>query len=143
MICGFFSHVEPGSKNVVFGAQRPDYRSDKSTIDTLRRSDFYISENYIAKADSTMTVILKDSIGHIVAMRQTRKGINIFVAEYYPNGQLKGKVTLTDSSVDAGSATYYYEDGRVRSEGDLRDGKRIGTWKDYDREGSPGKPDNQ
>ncbi|OJW56095.1 MAG: hypothetical protein BGO55_05750 [Sphingobacteriales bacterium 50-39] len=117
--------------------------SDKPRIDTLRRSDFYISENYIARADSTTTVILKDSIGHIVAMRQTRKGINVFVAEYYPNGQLKGKVTLTDSGIDTGPATYYYEDGRVRSEGELRDGSRVGTWKDYDREGFPAKPDNK
>ena len=117
--------------------------SDKPTIDTLRRSDFYISENYIGKADGTMTVIFKDSIGHIVAIRQTRKGIEIFGAEYYPTGQLKGKVTLTDSGAITGPATYYYEDGRIRSEGELRDGSRIGTWKEYDREGFPVKPDNK
>lgn len=117
--------------------------SDKPTIDTLRRPDFYVSENYITKTDSTITVILKDSIGHIVAMRQARRGINIFVAEYYHNGQLKGKVTLTDSGAITGPATYYYEDGRVRSEGELRDGSRIGIWKEYDKEGFPVKQDNK
>jgi hypothetical protein len=113
------------------------------TIDTLRRSDFYTKERYINKRDSIVTVLLKDSIRHIVGIRQTKNDINIFVCEYYPNGQAKGKINLTDSGTSAGLATYYYEDGRIRAQGNLKDGIEVGTWKEYDNQGVPIKTDNK
>jgi hypothetical protein len=113
------------------------------TIDTLRRPDFYTKERYINKNDSIVTVLLKDSIGYIVGMRQTKSGINIFVCEYYPNGQAKGKIPLTDSGISDGLTTYYYEDGRISAQGNLKDGIRVGTWKEYDNQGFPIKINNK
>jgi antitoxin component YwqK of YwqJK toxin-antitoxin module len=35
-----------------------------------------------------------------------------------------------------GEATYYYEDGKLRSKGRLQDGVQVGEWKDYDKQGN-------
>ena len=58
--------------------------SDKPTIDTARRKDFYYIEHYLNRKDSTNSVLLKDSLGNIVGIRQTMKGINLFVKNITP-----------------------------------------------------------
>lgn len=109
--------------------------SDKPMVDTPRRKDFYYIEHYLNKSDSTVSRILKDSLGHIVGINQTRKGIRLFVAEYYPNGQIKGKLTIDGKGNFNVPVTYYYQDGRIRSVGNFGDMVPVGIWKDYDSNG--------
>ncbi len=111
-------------------------------MDTIRRHDFYYAEHYESEAERKLTQILKDSAGNVVGINQTKNGIRVLVAEYYSNGQIKGKLTIDALGKYTGPAVYYYEDGRIRCSGDLKNGASVGEWKYYDKNGKPTKQDN-
>ena len=108
--------------------------SDTSYTEIIGRSDFYTADFYITKRDALTTKILKDSLGHIVAVNKSKNGQTLFDAEYYTNGQLIGQTKFFLGKVD-GPATYYYANGRIRSIGQWHDFKQSGTWKYYDEQG--------
>jgi antitoxin component YwqK of YwqJK toxin-antitoxin module len=79
---------------------------------------------YLNTNDSVATRIITNDQGQITAILQRRKGIRLFVSEYYPNGQEMGDVPLTADGKMTGEATYYYEDGKLKRTGRLDDGIR-------------------
>jgi antitoxin component YwqK of YwqJK toxin-antitoxin module len=108
--------------------------SDTSYTEIIGRSDFYTADYYISKRDSITTKILKDSLGHVVAVNKSKNRQTLFAAEYYTNGQLIGQTKFISGKID-GPALYYYANGRTRSIGQWHDFKQSGTWKDYDEQG--------
>jgi hypothetical protein len=110
--------------------------SDTLTVDTPRRHDFYVIEHYRNGHDGTLTAILKDSLHNIVGINQTKNGVHIFGAEYFPNGQIKGVLTLNKHGEPDGPAKYYFEDGRIRSFGNWKNGDKVGKWMEYDKDGN-------
>lgn len=108
--------------------------SDTIYTKILKGSDWYSADYYINLKDSIENKIFKDSSGNIVALIEQKKGADIFAAEYYPNGQLMGKMQYKDGKVE-GIATYYYSDGRIKETGELYNDKEIGIWKDYNTKG--------
>jgi hypothetical protein len=112
--------------------------SDTSYTRSIGAGEFYTAEQLLDREDSTITKILRDTAGRVTGMVQYRKGIRTFIGEYYINGQLKGKIPLDDKGQVHGEARYYYEDGRVRSEGAFQHGLYAGTWKLYDARGKLG-----
>ena len=106
-------------------------------IDTTAQSDFYYTYNYKSNTDSTLIRILFDSLKNISGINKNKNEVNLFVAEYYTNGQIKGDVPLNkDGEVD-GLATYYYEDGRLRRLGYWKRNLQVGEWKEYDKNRTP------
>ena len=110
--------------------------SDKPIIDTPRRNDFYFIEHYTNKNDSSLTKILKDSLHNIIGITQTKNGTCTFSAEYYPNGQIKGVLTLNKNGEPEGPAKYFYADGRIRSSGNWKNDSQDGKWMEYDKDGN-------
>jgi antitoxin component YwqK of YwqJK toxin-antitoxin module len=91
---------------------------------------------YQNATDGVTTKVIVNDLGKITAIIQRRNGVRIFGSEYYPNGQEMGDIPLTTDGKMTGEATYYYEDGKLRSRGRLQDGVQVGEWKDYDRQGN-------
>ena len=110
--------------------------------DTPARHDFYYIYQYKNKGDSSIFKILEDSLHNIKGINISRNGINIFGAEYYANGQIKGDVPINKSGETEGLATYYYEDGRIRCKGYWKEYQQVGEWKYYDKDGNPVKSDS-
>jgi len=108
--------------------------SDTTYSTFLGRHDFYTADFYVTKKDSTITKILKDSLGNVVALNKSKNGIVFFTAEYYSNGQLLGKTQFKPGTID-GPATYYYSDGRIKSIGQWHNYAQSGTWKNYKENG--------
>lgn len=108
--------------------------NDSIYIEYPHRKDFWSIEHYLIKPNKE-NLIFKDSIGNVLGVIKRINGKNYDGGEYYPNGQLVGKVNYSAPGVIDGKATYYYEDGRVRSEGIWKSMNRIGEWKNYDKNG--------
>lgn len=106
-------------------------------IDTPARKDFYYISDYRDTIDASVTKILMDSLKNVVGINQTRNGIKIFGAEYYTNGQEKGDIPFNEDGEMTGVATYYYDNGNIKSTGRLEDGIEVGKWKNYDQKGNP------
>jgi len=119
---------------------------DKKLIDSLQNAsnttysvfigqhDFYTEDFYVTKKDNIITKILKDSLGNVVGLNKSKSGVMFFSAEYYPNGQLKGKTQFKPGTID-GPAIYYYSDGRIKSTGQWHNYAQSGTWKNYKKNG--------
>ena len=113
-------------------------KSDYDTfyVDMPKKFDFYKVEIY--SKDSTIdNFIFKDSIDNILAIRLTKDNVDVYVQEFYPNGQAKGKTDFGSHVRDkmSGAGTYYYKDGRVKARGRWTNGKRTGEWKWYKEDG--------
>lgn len=106
---------------------------DSAYIETPKREDFWTIEHYLSKP-ATDKKIFKDALNNIVTIVINTNGIVSFSQEYYPNGQAKAKTDFSPGKID-GPATYYYEDGRIRSKGTWSDYKQVGVWKEYDKDG--------
>jgi len=105
--------------------------SDTGFTRIIGAGEFYSAEQYFNNKDSVISKIMKDTAGHITGFVQFSKNIRTAYAEYYPNGQLKGKLLLDDQGRFEGPAAYYYEDGRIKSEGVYSEGFFSGAWKNY------------
>ena len=120
---------------------------DTAFFDSIRRNsdtgftriigvgEFYSAEQYYTGGDSIVSKIMKDTAGHITGFVQFHKNVRTAYAEYYGNGQLKGKLLPDSQGQFDGQAVYYYEDGSVKSEGVYDKGLFSGTWKNYSVEG--------
>ncbi len=110
------------------------HNSDTGFTRIIGAGEFYSAEQYFSRGDSLISKIMKDTAGNITGFVQFRKNIRTAYAEYYANGQLKGKLLLDSQGRFEGPATYYYEDGSVKSEGIYSLGFFSGKWNNY----SPG-----
>ena len=79
--------------------------------------------------------MFKDSIGNVVAHNKTKNDKVFFAIEYFPNGQARGKLPEKINGEYNGQVRYYYEYGRVKSEGQFKKGLWSGEWKNYDKDG--------
>ena len=109
--------------------------SDTTYTEYTGQYESYIAEYFVNRSDSLITKILKDSFENVVGLHVTKNDHLLTVAEYYRNGQLKGKLPEKIKGKYNGLARYYYEDGRVRSEGQFSNGLWSGEWKNYDEQG--------
>ena len=96
---------------------------------------FFQVEKYVSHKYGDTTEVYKDSSGTVVALTKSKNGKNLFSAEYFPNGQLKGKLPKDKHGIENGSGRYYYENGRVQREGFWKNGTLNGKWKNYDKDG--------
>lgn len=102
---------------------------------TYLHSDWRYWKYYIVLPADT-NLIAKDSLNNIVAIIRQHHDTPYFQAEYFPNGQLKGKITLSANGKMDGPISYYYEDGRIEVSGQAKQQKPIGVWKRYNENGS-------
>jgi antitoxin component YwqK of YwqJK toxin-antitoxin module len=106
-----------------------------STYEITRpHSDLRYWKYYVVLPADT-NLIARDSLNNLVAIIRKHHDKHYFEAEFYPNGQLKGKVTLSADGEVEGPVTYYYEDGRISVTGQYRQLKHIGAWKTYNKNG--------
>jgi antitoxin component YwqK of YwqJK toxin-antitoxin module len=110
--------------------------SDTVYSEHIGRTDFFTVDYYVNSEDSVTTKLFKDSIGNVVAYNKTKNNKVFFVIEYFPNGQVRGKLPEKIDEEYNGPARYYYEDGRVKSEGQFKKGLWSGEWKNYDKNGN-------
>jgi hypothetical protein len=110
------------------------HNSDTGFTRIIGAGEFYSAEQYYT-GDSIVSKIMKDTAGRITAFVQFHKNTRTAYAEYYSNGQLKAKLLPDSQGRFDGRATYYYEDGRIKSEGVYDKGLFSGTWKNYSVEG--------
>lgn len=120
---------------------------DKARIDSIRggsdtnytrmigAGEFNKAEQWVSKKDSSITKVLKDTADRIVGIVKFKRGIRVAYEEYYPNGQLKGKLPLNEAGQFDGASRYYHENGRVKMEGDYKNGFFRGSWRNYDEHG--------
>lgn len=105
-----------------------------STYDRFSKDSTIRYETY--RLDSTSIAFASHRSDTLLAIVFRTNGIDTSVAEYYPNGQIKGDVNFLHNGRIDGPATYYHSDGRVSTRGQFRYGKRWGEWKKYDSQGN-------
>lgn len=110
-------------------------RSDSIYSRYIGAPEIHSAEQLISRRDSTITKIIRDSTGNVVAIVQFRNAIRTLFKEYYANGQLKAGLHLNAAGDFHGSSKYYHMDGRVKSEGVYVNGLFSGSWKNYDSTG--------
>ena len=109
--------------------------SDTGYTRVIGAAEFNMAEQYVDRGDSTISKIMKDTAGRVIAFVQFRNNIRITYQEYYSNGQLKARLPLNAEGEFDGPSKYYYQDGRVKSEGVYSRGLFTGKWKNYSENG--------
>jgi antitoxin component YwqK of YwqJK toxin-antitoxin module len=114
--------------------------SIKSRADTFYssrypRRDISMAEYYVNRKDSTLTQVMKDSLGRIRQIASVRKKVRMFFAEYYPNGQVKADFHFDGYGQYDGPSKEYNEYGGVQRLGAYRSGMHVGKWKNYNDKG--------
>jgi hypothetical protein len=108
--------------------------SDTSWTETTSRGES--CTHFLSYADSSGTLVWQNSQGAITGIRRESRGQVMFMASYYPNGQLREKIpTKHGGRVTEGIGRTYYEDGRIQSEGTYHNRQKRGVWKLYDKKG--------
>lgn len=90
---------------------------------------------YINREFGDTCEIIRDSLGFIIFFAERRNGKCISSGEYYPNGQLIGKIDCYNPLHPERAAVYFYPDGRISATGKWSGLKKIGVWKIYDKNG--------
>jgi len=101
----------------------------------IGRADFFTVDYYVNREESVTTKLFRDSNGNVVAYNKAKNNNVFFAIEYFSNGQVRGKLPEKIDGEYNGFARYYYEDGRVKSEGRFKKGLWSGKWKNYDKNG--------
>lgn len=110
--------------------------SDSSWHKKYRSPDFFTADYYITLKDSIVTQVMNDSAGNvrqIIAAKYDQ--VRLFYAQYYANGQLMASLPLDSAGRYHGASKTFYENGRVKSEGNYTHGFYSGTWTTYDANG--------
>jgi antitoxin component YwqK of YwqJK toxin-antitoxin module len=102
---------------------------DSTYKESTHNEDFWTIDHYFK--DSIEYKIMRDSADNIVGIVKSINGIVYSGKEYYSNGQLIAKTNFPPGKID-GEAIYYYEDGRIRSNGVWKENKMVGDWYYYD-----------
>ena len=102
---------------------------DSIKIDSIN-DDKNIKTFYYLK-DSVTIYVLQDSLHRIKYWFKDKNGIRLDGAEVYETtGQIMGKLIFVKGIIE-GTVTYYYQDGRVKSNGVFKNGHWYGEWKNY------------
>lgn len=114
--------------------------SIKSRADTFYssrypRRDISLAEYYVNRKDSTLTQVMKDSLGRIRQIASVRNKVRMFFAEYYPNGQVKADFHFDGYGQYDGASKEYDEYGGIQRLGAYRSGMHVGKWKNYNGKG--------
>ncbi len=111
-------------------------KSDTSWTKPYRNKEYVMSDYYVDKKDSIVTQIMRDSLNTIrqilIAKYDMRRK---FYGEYYSNGQLMALLPLDSMGRYNGEARQYYEDGRIKAEGNYYQGFFAGKWSYYSKSG--------
>lgn len=87
--------------------------------------------------NATMEVIHKkrNAAYYCELVEKTDKGFHY--KAYFMSGELKmdGWYADREMQVAQGKFTYYYRSGKVESEGECKEGMKVGVWNRYDRNG--------
>jgi len=78
---------------------------------------------------------MRDSASHVRQVIITRHNVRTYFAQYYKNGQLIADLSTDEYGQNNGPATYYFENGAVKSSGNFLHGLSSGEWKEYNEEG--------
>ena len=79
--------------------------------------------------------VMRDSATHVRQVVILKHGRRSYFAQYFANGQLIAKLALDPFGQYNGPATYYYENGKIMSEGNYKNGLSSGEWKELDKNG--------
>ncbi len=114
--------------------------SVKSTADSVYSkaqytAEFAWSDYYRNSQDSTLMQIMKGKDSLIKQVIVTKNNRRIYFAQFYDNGQLKAAYEFDSYGTNNGPSKEYYENGRVREEGNYKSGFRTGEWQEYDSTG--------
>lgn len=109
--------------------------SDTSYVKKYGTHKFANAIYYINNKQASICQIMKDSADTIRQIIITKNNKRNFVAEYYANGQLMAKLPLDTFGQYHGPSKYYYENGKIESEGDYEHGFKKGEWKNYNEAG--------
>jgi len=135
-----FTCTQQNHRGKLITINKPWFDSIKSKSDTFyiqhyRNSDFVTAEYFVNRKDSTICQVMKDSMGNIRQILVAKKNRKLFGAEYYKNGQLVASLPIDAEGKYNGNATFYYENGIVKSTGAYTDGFHVGNWRNYNTEG--------
>jgi hypothetical protein len=110
-------------------------QSDTSYSKPYKRTDFVTAFFYINKKDSIICQVMKDSSQQIRQVLISTKNSKTHFSQYYANGQLIADIPLNKYGQNDGMATYYYEDGKIKTKGKFKNSLYAGTWENYDENG--------
>ena len=110
--------------------------SDSTFSKKYRTADFATAEYYLFKKDSSVCQVMKDTAKTIRQILVSKKNIRTYFAQYYANGQLIADVKLDNYGQPDGSATYYYETGKIMRAGKYRHGLAVEQWEEFDEKTS-------
>lgn len=115
--------------------QELNAKSDTLYSKVVENYEIHSIDYYLNNQDSVVTKIFKDSSDNVIAITKSKKDELLYAAEYYPNGQLRGKLPPEKNGKLEGHGRYYFEDGRVWKEGEFKNGLSFGEWKIYNKDG--------
>ncbi|MFY0672775.1 MAG: hypothetical protein JXQ87_05200 [Bacteroidia bacterium] len=121
--------------------------SPKTEIEWFNKTDStYRQLQYFENGNISLEMIFTNSelekltgyyeTGEIEGVFIYENGETIAGSEYYKNGQKMGEVPRELDGTINGHVAYYYENGNLRSEGEYKNDKRNGLWRDYDVQGN-------
>ena len=111
--------------------------SDTSYVKKYSTGKFVNATYYVNNKQAIICQVMKDSADTIRQIIIAKNNKRNFVAEYYANGQLMAKLPLDTFGQYHGPSKYYYQNGRIESEGDYDHGLKKGGWENYTKEGKP------
>lgn len=110
-------------------------KSDTSFTKKYRTAEFDMADYYVNRRDSSYCQVMKDNHGNIRQIIMAKKEIRFFTAEFYENGQLKGRLCFDKDGKLDGPGEYYFENGCAKSRGIFHHGLFSGDWKNFDEKG--------
>lgn len=105
-----------------------------STYDRFSNDSTVRYETY--RLDSSSIAFASYRSDTLLAIVVRINGIDTSIAEYYPNGQIKGDINFLENGRLDGPAIYYHPNGRIKSIGQFKNGKWWGKWKNFDESGN-------
>lgn len=109
-----FSNENIKSKNVLDSLQSLSDKIMEDTSGSLRRPKATL---FISESTNTYFRVYENPKGTIRAIGFYLSGEIVNVAEYYKNGQVMCKFSVTDDGKRNGPYTCYFEDGTYRKQG--------------------------
>jgi hypothetical protein len=88
--------------------------------------------------NSHMEIISKEKDASYKGVVVEKNEMGYHVKAYFLSGELKmeGFFADEDLQVPSGWFTYYYQNGKVESMGEFKDGEKFGLWQRFDFEGN-------
>ena len=81
------------------------------------------------------TTLWYDEQNQVTGMIEYQNGLIKDSIEFFPNGQRVFTLLFNASGKPSGSASFYYDDGRVRADGRYEEGYKTGIWREFKPDG--------